>query len=454
MILELLKDSGEIIEEDEDLKIAKADFIKSEVLRLSFFYPSFDNEKELPRLTSNDFLGYAIIKKNYFAHDNTEPKIHESVIRKSRHDNNCIRGAPIWKCRVHNCFFAIEGYIYAQQNVITNVCAHVAIKTLISRYRPSDYLSYRQMNRLIGIDLSREPMRGLTESDMIKIIESAGVKCALQQRNPQVPLEKYIYGIAESGYPAIVVFDAGAAAQHAIPVIGHTFNEDTWVPRAESSYFVVGKDTKYIPSESWVDMFIVHDDNWGSNYCVPNNYFEDQGATVILPLPSNVLLDPIRAEVIGSDYLLMILPHIPVDDNPWVTRLMIYAAAGLLVIRPVLLTGQDYADHLKKVTDWQNNKITNLNILRAIEQEIGQEHIWMVELSVPELFSANKRKVGEVILKAEQHPSNIIDFSNFYLARLPGYFVLYASQDPTHPTFKFEPSGSNSHIELFGCEQI
>jgi hypothetical protein len=50
-----------------------------------------------------------------------------------------------------------------------------------------------------------------------------------------------LYGSVESGYPALVVFDAGNGNQkHVIPIIGHTFNEDTWVPRADLAYFSVG----------------------------------------------------------------------------------------------------------------------------------------------------------------------------------------------------------------------
>src|SRR6185437_3386454 len=87
---------------------------------------------------------------------------------------------------------------------------------------------------------------------------------------PPIPYRKYIYGSVESGLPALLgfQFDMGQPEEsgHIIPVLGHTFNADTWIPRAAFSYFILGQSTRYVPSESWVSTYIIHDDNWGSNY--------------------------------------------------------------------------------------------------------------------------------------------------------------------------------------------
>jgi hypothetical protein len=76
----------------------------------------------------------------------------------------------------------------------------------------------------------------------------------------------------------------------------------------------------------------------------------------------------------------------------------------------------------------------------------------MIELSVPELFSANLRKVGEVLVRAEVLPKVDRDLGSFALARLPGYFALLDGGNPTHPRYKFIPSGAEGHVELIGCE--
>ena len=76
----------------------------------------------------------------------------------------------------------------------------------------------------------------------------------------------------------------------------------------------------------------------------------------------------------------------------------------------------------------------------------------MVELSIPELFSANKRKLGEVIILADRATGPSRDFGNFLLARLPGAFVFCTGGDVANPEFSFAPSGLNGHVSVFGSE--
>jgi hypothetical protein len=56
--------------------------------------------------------------------------------------------------------------------------------------------------------------------------------------------QRDLYGSIESGLPALVGFElddptAGPSGgpRHVIPVFGHTFNEDTWLPQAHRAYF-------------------------------------------------------------------------------------------------------------------------------------------------------------------------------------------------------------------------
>ena len=184
--------------------------------------------------------------------------------------------------------FKVNGYLYAQQNALTNVCAHVALRTAAARFHPNGDMSYREMNQLLGIDHVKVKMgegSGLTTQQMQRVLEAAGAKCfPADYSNPSAnppPFQKYIYGSIESGYPAIVIFGTTDpdGSLHAVPVFGHTLNQDTWVPSADFSYFKIGEGTKYIPSESWLSMFIAHDDNWGSNYCIPRHYLRPK------PLP-------------------------------------------------------------------------------------------------------------------------------------------------------------------------
>jgi hypothetical protein len=283
------------------------------------------------------------------------------------------------------------------------------------------------------------------------------------------PFEKYVYGSVESGYPVIVCFATAKGDYHAIPIFGHTFNQDMWVANAQLFYFRVGSGTVYVPSDRWVAEFIGHDDNFGSNYCIPANFLHARRlcvdppkapracpvdsecvAYVIATLPKKAKVSPIQAEVIAADYLFTLLPQLDALSEHWGRRLEQYARQNLLVLRPILIDGSEYATHLSNAKDWDRHAIRRdlIGWLKAVPPTM----VWMVELSVPELFAANRRKLGEVVLLAERHPGEERDFGNFLIARVPGFFA-FCIGDAPKPEFFFEPSGIEGHVPLFGCEK-
>ncbi len=476
MVIESLADPEDLREENEDLRTRNPDFQLSKAYRLSFFTARFTTQQRLPHVTDDEFIGYAVVKEDCAPSFGEKRRVYESVIRSSRLTNNFVRGGQNWPCVVGGRTFKVKGYLYAQQNGLTNVCAHVALRSAAARFHPAGDMSYREMNLLLGVDHVNVKTSGLTYQQMQAVLEAAGAKCfpadyTQPSTNPP-PFQKYIYGSIESGYPAIVNFGTTDpdGSLHAVPVFGHTLNQDTWVPSANLSYFKIGEGTKYIPSESWLSMFVVHDDNWGSNYCIPRHYLRSQPlpasgqpppnpeeavsqcvAHVISTMPKEVKLNPVRAEIIGADYLFTILPQLPPNNNPWAQRLARYASAHLLVLRPYLLDPAEYTAHLEKMKDWQGKPVRE-TLIRDLRANLTKERLWMIELSVPELFSANLRKVGEVLVRAECFPSVDRDLSNFVLARLPGYFALLAGGSSADPQYQFIPSGAEGHVELIGCE--
>lgn len=96
--------------------------------------------------------------------------------------------------------------------------------------------------------------------------------------------QRELYGFIESGTPALLGFqlDAspeGPGSRHVIPVFGHTFNEDTWLPQAHRSYF--GSKLSYYPSENWLSTFVVHDDNFGPYLCLPRHFLQQEKVRIL-----------------------------------------------------------------------------------------------------------------------------------------------------------------------------
>ena len=484
LVVENIKQAQDLDEENEDIKIRYPKFSRSSAYRLSFFAKHFTSQKHIDSVSNQDFLGYAVIKNDVVppVYPYGLLRVYESVICPSRHPNNYIHGAQRWTVSVAGKEFHVDGYLYAQQNNMSNGCSHVALRTAIARFHPTGDMSYREMNRLVGVDHKKRKVGGgdgggLYSVEMIKILESAGARCLVgDYMSPgdwPIPFDKYLYGSVESGFPGIVIFSTTAKSgeSHAIPVFGHTFNEDTWVWNAESSYFHVGKSTRYIPSDSWLSMYIAHDDNFGSNYCIPKRYLEPKrvcakaiapplfcprdvkGVThVIATIPMAVKLDPARAEIIGADYLFTILPQIPGLDNEWRSRFEQYATESAIILRPILVKGTDYVSHLSRIRDWERNSI-NASALNAIRAALNDDFVWLIELSVPELFSANRRKLGEVLLSTDHAPGVRRDLSTFLVARVPGYFAYYKNGRPENPRYGFIDTGLVSHTDLYGCEE-
>jgi hypothetical protein len=136
--------------------------------------------------------------------------------------------------------------------------------------------------------------------------------------------------------------------------------------------------------------------------------------------------------------------------NIWTRRLREHVAEGLVVFRPVLVTTTEYASHLGRVEDWSGQRIDPDMV--SILEDLPVKTMWMVEISVPELFSANLRKLGEVLIRAEKNPGSE-RLKAFFMARLPGYFALLRTIKRGEPHFIFIPSGADGHVELFGYEE-
>jgi hypothetical protein len=128
-------------------------------------------------------------------------------------------------------------------------------------------------------------------------------------------------------------------------------------------------------------------------------------------------------------------------------RLRAYVSDQKLILRTVPNTKADYLMHLKTMEDWQSRKESPQTLA-----DIGYmlpDRLWVVEVSIPEVFSTNKRKLGELLLDATRPYGGEDDYSFFVLARLPGVYAFFERLDGhRHPRFIPVKSEIGSHTPV------
>ncbi|MDB6041372.1 MAG: hypothetical protein JWM99_5213 [Verrucomicrobiales bacterium] len=419
-------------EENEQLAVRKSAFKGSIVHRLSFFKNAKGTHPN-----ADDFLGYVIYKRDFFS-DVASPTVHifESVTRPFRQkaQNNFIE--PLRKYRVNTCIgaFEVEGVLYAQQNALTFVCAHVALRTVLASVLPAGDVSYRVLNDLVGVDHKTRQLGGLGPVDFEKIFSHFGLHFQKSIHEPSQNLilptdyQRDLYGLIESGVPAILGFElgspqtAGAVPQrHAIPVIGHTFNEDTWLPQADQAYF--GGRLAYYPSENWLSTFVIHDDNFGPYLCLPRHFLKKDNFRLLYGIKKqHTEFSAVQAEAFAFDCFLAIAKHMSAGGE-WFVRFSSFAIRNWLVLRTMLVEKAQYLGHLRLLRDWEGNPLQQSAISEI--ETLLPDSFWMIEASAPELFASSRRKFGEILLNKDKPLSS--GFELIIAARLPGLMALAES---------------------------
>ena len=185
----------------------------------------------------------------------------------------------------------------------------------------------------------------------------------------------------------------------------------------------MGENTKYLPSESWVSSFIGHDDNFGSNFCIPRQYISFEQADYAVELfQQGCKYSGAIAEAVAVDYLYSILPNLYSATSPWSRRLIDYVQRQQVVLRAICIDSNDYIQHWSNVSDWENES-EDKQLCSVLSKYLPRK-IWVIEVSVPELFSANQRKIAEIVLNAIKIPTSSRDFSLFVCVRVPGSLFL------------------------------
>jgi hypothetical protein len=460
-VVEEIEAEGVVL--SENLEIAKMyhDYRMTELKRVSFWNRQVASAKQIGNLSSNQLIGYFIAKKDSVPSiGKNDWHVFEAVFRKYEHPHNCVARQVRYPVRIAGHGFEIEGVIYCQQNELNKACAQVALRSLCSLHLPLGEITYKKINKAAAtIPGGYKPKDGLSVQRIRAVLQAFGLGFSdidYSEEKASVrgefPYQKLIYSGIESGAGALLGFKKATrkAGYHVIPFFGHTFNADTWVANATSSYFRIGKKTKYLPSETWLSSFIGHDDNFGSNFCVPRLFLKPQQVQYALAvLPPSVKYDGVRAETIASDYLYSLKRDSDLAASPsaWMQRFYASWGAQEFILRAISISKKDYINHLLEMEDWNG-----CHFRRSIRHlsHLLSEHLWMVEISLPELFQINKHKVGEIILDATRKPSHKRDYETFRFARFPGRFLfIFGKESDGNPKFLDFPSRIESHTKLY-----
>lgn len=447
-------DSPLLVEENVALRVRRPDFVDSTVHRFSFFRCEAGHT-----LNQEDFIGYAVFKMDSFkSPEKSVDHVFESVMPSPRdsNQNNFIACGRNYTVSTSRGSFSTRGVLYAQQNRWTFVCAHVALRSALACLLPESDITYARMNALVGIDHQKRCVgegRGLAPDDIEKILAAVGIPFEKSIHEPNLKLappgdyQRDLYGFIESGCPALLGFesmkkpDETEGSRHIVPVFGHTFNDDTWVADAQRTYF--GGKLGYFPSENWLSAYVIHDDNFGPYFCIPRHFLRQDNFRVLFGLKRVVThFSAVEAEAVALDYFRHLSSRCPNLDITWYDRFAVYANCGWLVLRTLLVSRDEYLAHLQSLSSWDGTTLES-GIQDHVKQQLP-EYVWLVEASAPELFSASRRKFGEVLLRTDAPRGGKMDLSLPVLARLPGVILLRRDKEIVS-----EATSLQGHTDLY-----
>lgn len=463
MTVEEIDESRETKDETDALKAQFPTYARSRLYRVAFW-----SQKQ-------SLLGYAIVRADDFGGEPT-PSVHvfESVFRKYGHLHNFVPCRASFWVRSGGKIHRICGVMYCQQNARTKACAQVALRSLLATRYSDKPILFSEINAIAN---QSNPARGLDSEQIRQVLSFYKVNFRDLDYDtsqvPNLPYFKFLYSGLENECGALLGFrlagigDDGnpiCPGRHIIPFFGHTFNQDTWAPRAQNVYFHVGEETRYISSDEWLSSFIGHDDNFGSNFCVPKRFISSEHVKyMVILLPDGFRADPVQAEVAAAHVLYTIFDLVPEDVSNcfWHTKLRGYVCKQDVVLRTRAVTADRYAKHLGTMVDWDGNQAgTDIGFLKRFLPR----NLWMVELSIPEIFSTNYGKLGEILIAGDidlavDENTSYDEQLNAYLdnvafVRLPGIFLVrIKAPNAKHSRFIPLDSPIVGHSPLYGCRK-
>lgn len=296
----------------------------------------------------------------------------------------------------------VSGSYFCQQNGVTSICGHCAVRMLI-RTLTSSPVSVQMLNQLWDYD---PHTRSISTSQVAAALRHFGmtpVLYDLTQKSVGADAGWDIPALLADSASATLLVLGGKSVDHIVPLLGHTVNSDEWHPIGATLHRH-GEDTAS-SSSLWTDHLVIHDDLLGPYYCLskagllharPANL---EPKLVITVLPLNVLVSPSQAENFARQILCNLINKLkPLDmaKGRWWQHLV--DGRERRVFRTTLITRDAY---LASLPDAEDEDWIKAQLAASLP-----DRMWMSEISVPNLFLANRAKLGEILISPNAFPDD------------------------------------------------
>lgn len=369
------------------------------------------------------------------------------------------------------------GTYFLQKSVYTSVCAQAALCMMLnsSGLAGPDFITPERINRIAGIDHTQKKFLA-TDPAQAASFEKTGIEAVLNDfglhvvsmdffENPNEDYVEYLYPYFESRCPTMLVFRTERES-HIVPLFGHTLNTDMWAPEAEIAYrrsLFSGQASRVRSTSAWVDHLVIHDDNLGMYHCLPveslrrvtlpqrDPHFRALYGFAVVPdkLESSGRRCAQSAGLIVKRWIDL-CRQIGLSTSFWLEKMaqsMNDEWHSPFVTRTTLASRDDFARSLK-LPDFEGNRLSSYD--RRVLKRRLPEKFWLVEVSLPDLYTANKTKVADILFRCDI-PFNDDDLrTSLIQARFADWFISYADQSG-QPAIR--NLGATSHYPLLCLDE-
>jgi len=448
--------------------------VTGKATRFTFLTERATNEEQLDLLDGRHFVGSGVLLTGEWRERGRRERVCyllEGIMRRPSlwHDqrwirmlNNYLHWGRSFSLDVAGRPYEIGGSFFCQQDGITGVCVHAALRMLLNNH-PGDHAEFyttADINDVLGIS---GPVTGLHREQIEAVIEATGFRTIMADfvTFPDWDYSQYLYGIVDSGCPAILSFSTKPEQHgHVVAVLGHTLNSDTWLPEARLAYDVEGPE--YHSAADFVTHFLIHDNNFGPYLCMPRHAIKRftlpsyemrfRPRYVVGMVPRPIAVGPREAELRALRFFILAITqlaskHASARQNTWLKRLVNSSSP---VLRTLCVQRDAYRQHLLSGRDFQKKPYDP-----AIVEELIAKlppMMWLTEISLPDLYCVNKSKVVDVLSRCGRtiHDGAGTDlWAGLALVRLPGYCMLPSGGDLT----LYRVPGPRSHFPLYRLQE-